>query len=121
MGFIDIILDKLGLQRKERGSVQAPSENALSASVTRQMEANERTVGLVSDAVNNMLSAMYEQKAASINEFAEKIRSGTLTKQESDAYLQALFGRTDTTELSPEIQQALRDALEKRGREDKED
>jgi polyhydroxyalkanoate synthesis regulator phasin len=125
MNIIDVILNKLGLQRKSIATLGTPppqkEENSLMASIDKQIETGRRATGLVSDSVENMLAAMYEQKAAAINEFAEKIRSGKLTKEENESYMQALFGSTNTTELSPKIQQALRDALEKRGREDEDE
>lgn len=130
MNIIDVILNKLGLQRKSLATLGTTpqdtpppqkEENPLMASIDKHIETSRRVTGLVSDSVENMLAAMYEQRAATINEYADKIRSGKLTKEENESYMQVLFGKTDTTELSPEIQQALRDALEKRGREDEEE
>lgn len=113
MSLMDRLLDLLGLQRKSQASqtpVEHHQENVLESSTHKQHEA-----------VTDLVAAMFEQKTALIKEFTQKIRSGELTEQEYNDYLVRLFGKADTSELSPSIQEALKDALEKRGREDQEE
>jgi hypothetical protein len=127
MSIIDTILDFFGLQRKSTHAPQtAPSqpasheESAVDASYRKQREASERIVTQASDAAADLVSAIFERRTARIRELAQQIRDGSISQEEFEKEITALLG-AGSAELSPEIQQALRDALEKRGREDQDE
>ena len=124
MNFVDRLLDRMGLPLKPhpiQNPVEPHQESVLESSARKQYEVAGKAVAEVTEAVADLVAAMYEQKTALIKEFTQKVRSGEMTEQERDEYLVKLFGKTDTSELSPAIQEALKDALEKRGREDQEE
>jgi ATP-dependent protease HslVU (ClpYQ) ATPase subunit len=120
MSIIDGILAKLGLQRKGKS---VPSQTQIEQkweAAQKEAAENERMLRGMRGAIQNMFAALTDQKAADINAFAEKVRSGSLSKQEIEMQIEKIFGKPGGVALSPEIEQALLDALKKRGREDGE-
>jgi hypothetical protein len=121
MNLFDRLLDLVGLQRKtnaapasEQKPVEAEPENVYDAIHRRQKEVSEKLL----KATHAYVSAQYEKRAELLEQVTQDMKNDTIT-DETRAKIRFLFEQPHE-KLSPEIEQALRDALEKRGREDEE-
>jgi hypothetical protein len=133
MSFIDRLLDLFGLQRKSaipetqivatQPQEQQKEESAFDSRIRKHEEALDHMMEMMNNASLDLTTAIIEQRATLATKIAQAIRDGSTSGEEWDRLLKALatFGFDDTSpELSDEIKQALRDALEKRGKEDQD-